>query len=84
MFTEIYIFINATQETEASFDFRYFMEFSFEQKIVISINHNNHWKKPVAKTISKNRLILILSIGQHALPTADACKLELLLGWSSM
>lgn len=84
MFTEIYIFINATQETEASFDFRYFMEFSFEQKIVISINHNNHWKKPVAKTISKNRLILILSIGQHALPTTDACKLELLLGWSSM
>lgn len=84
MFIEIYIFINATQETETSFDFRYFMEFNFEQKIVILINHNNQWKKPVAKIISKSRLILILSIGQHALPTADACKLELLLGWSAM
>lgn len=84
MFIEIYIFINATQETEASFDFRYFMEFNFEQKIVILINHNDQWKKSVAKIISKSRLILILSIGQHALPTADACKLELLLGWSAM
>lgn len=84
VYRNLYFYINETQEGEASFDFRYFMEFNFEQKIVILINHNNQWKKPVAKIISKSRLILILSIGQHALPTADACKLELLLGWSAM
>lgn len=41
VYRNLYFYINETQEAEASFDFRYFMEFNFEQKIVILINHNN-------------------------------------------